>query len=186
MGRNGKGLHEPSLEQDVEAGNSRVAPLRTTGNTSTPELDPRLMTHSSLSRPFANFAGNPQESAREPREPREALQTPNPKRMGRPKWTPPQYPLGPGPVGGKSGRLFGSLAFFPGAPGGLDDEALFDGLGADPDIAHFAAGEKCLDPLEVGEEAPLGDGGHVRADAAFALRLAAAPDLAALARPGPG
>ena len=73
-------------------------------------------------------------------------------------------------------RRFGLL---PLALGRLHDQAFFDGIGGDADVAHFAV-DKGLDALEVRHEPPFGDGRDVRADAAFFLGLAAAPDVVAL------
>ena len=68
---------------------------------------------------------------------------------------------------------------FPIPLGRFDDDAFFQRTRRDADVADFTVDDG-LDALEVRKEAPLGDGGYVRADAALFLRLAAAPDDAAL------
>src|SRR5436305_1540627 len=77
-------------------------------------------------------------------------------------------------LGGGGGGVF--------AADRLDDQAVADGLGADlqphdPPVDHGA------DLLDVRLELPRGDPGHLRADAAEVLRLAAVGDL--LAEGGP-
>src|SRR5258706_15364760 len=81
-----------------------------------------------------------------------------------------------------SGLGFG---LFPVPFGGLDDEAFFDGVGGHADVADFAVHDG-LDALEIGEKTAFGDGGDVRADAAFFLVFAAAPAVAALHGGGAG
>ncbi len=68
----------------------------------------------------------------------------------------------------------------PSAPGRLHDQPFLDGAGGNPDIAHFAVDDG-FDALEL-QGTPFGDRGDMRADAAASLRLAAAPDDAALDR----
>src|SRR5687767_9091987 len=84
-------------------------------------------------------------------------------------------------------KVYGKLLFpggfglFPGALGRFGDQTFLDRRSGDAHVAHFAIDEG-LDALEIRHEAPLGNGGHVRADAALLLGLAAAPNDAALYR----
>ncbi|MFM1943624.1 MAG: hypothetical protein RI897_2606 [Verrucomicrobiota bacterium] len=75
--------------------------------------------------------------------------------------------------------LFGGGFLFPSAGGCLGDEAFFESLGGDANVAHFAVDDG-FDALEVGEEAALRDRGDVGTDTAFALGLTTSPDFAAL------
>jgi hypothetical protein len=82
-------------------------------------------------------------------------------------------------------RLRLGFFFFPGAPRGFDDQAALESVGRDPDVADFAVDER-LHALEIRHELALRNGGDVRADAAFFLRLAAAPDVVAFNWPRAG
>jgi hypothetical protein len=75
--------------------------------------------------------------------------------------------------------LLGGDFLFPSAGGCLGDEAFFEGLGGDANVAHFAVDDG-FDALEVGEEAALRDRGDVGTDTTFALGLTTSPDFAAL------
>ena len=79
----------------------------------------------------------------------------------------------------------GSGGFLPVSLGSFNDHALFEGVGSHANVTDLAINQS-LDALEVGHEPPLGDGSHVRADAAFFLGFTAAPDVAAFDGPGPG
>src|SRR5580692_9580657 len=74
------------------------------------------------------------------------------------------------------------LFLFPSALGRLGDQALLEGAGGHAHIADFAAGQQCLDALDVHPKLALGDGGDVRPDTAGFLRFTGAPDNAALHR----
>ena len=63
--------------------------------------------------------------------------------------------------------------------GRLGHQTLFDRLGRHSDVTDFAVHHR-LDPLEVGQETPFGDGGDMSADAALFLGFAAAPNMTAL------
>src|SRR5690349_769427 len=76
-------------------------------------------------------------------------------------------------------RCLLGFALFPGALGRLDDEALLDGAGRDPDVANLAV-HQGLHPLQVREETPLGNGRDVGTDTALLLGFTTPPDLAAL------
>src|SRR5260221_14511063 len=81
-----------------------------------------------------------------------------------------------------SGLGFGLL---PSPLGCLRDQSLFQGVGGDANIADFPV-DQGFYPLEIGHEPALGDGCHVRADAALFLGFAAAPDVTALDGPRAG
>jgi hypothetical protein len=61
---------------------------------------------------------------------------------------------------------FFSFFFFPGAFGRFGDETFFERAGGHADVAHFAAGHKRFDALQIHMEFALGDRRDVRADAA--------------------
>src|SRR5258708_7192656 len=59
--------------------------------------------------------------------------------------------------------------------------SILQGVCSHPHVTHFAVDLR-FDPLQVGEEAPLGNGGDMRADAALFLGFTTAPKNAALHR----
>ena len=79
-------------------------------------------------------------------------------------------------------RFLFFVALFPSALGWLGDEPLFDGGGGHANIANLAVYDS-LDPLQVREEAPLGDRRHVGTDTARLLGLTTAPNVASFDRP---
>ena len=83
-----------------------------------------------------------------------------------------------GGLDGFGGRGF---ALLPSALGRLDDEPLLDGARRHANVTDFAIHHR-LHSLQIREEPPRSDRSDVRADAPEFLRLAAAPDLSALAR----
>ena len=70
------------------------------------------------------------------------------------------------------------IALFPSPLGRFGDQTFFDGAGRDANVTDFAIDHR-FDALKIREKATLGDGRDVRADAAFFLCLATAPDVAA-------
>src|SRR3954464_4940054 len=73
--------------------------------------------------------------------------------------------------------LFG--LFLPGAFWRLGDETLLERAGRHAHVTNFAI-DHSFDALQVRQEAPLGNRGDVRANAAFFLGFAAAPNMRTL------
>ncbi len=75
--------------------------------------------------------------------------------------------------------LGGGVFLLPLALGGFGDQAALQGAGRHAHITHFTVDDG-LDPLQVGHEAPFGNGGDMHTDAALFLGFTTAPDDTAL------
>src|SRR5258706_4946759 len=80
---------------------------------------------------------------------------------------------------------FRLVPLLPLAFGRLCDQTLFKRLRGHADVADLAVHDG-FDSLQIRHETALGDGGHVRADAAGLLGFSAAPDDAAIDWPFAG